>query len=193
MKENMISMIKKIQVLWYLTKDDFENYCLDFKIYNNHQIEGYEVCDVDEDLIYDLCDKNPDVYEPLGYFKNLKEIENHLKDNNIEATVEFSEEDYYIAIKNDSVVVKSWYEPLKKEYSTNSDLWISEITGYDIYDLAPTGKTLSYVLGDILNVNESYFDDIILNKGRIEKEEWNEILDKVYKRNKINLGLRRVI
>lgn len=189
----MISMIKKIQVLWYLTKDDFENYCLDFKIYNNHQIEGYEVCDVDEDLIYDLCDKNPDVYEPLGYFKNLKEIENHLKDNNIEATVEFSEEDYYIAIKNDSVVVKSWYEPLKKEYSTNSDLWISEITGYDIYDLAPTGKTLSYVLGDILNVNESYFDDIILNKGRIEKEEWNTILDKVYKKNKINLGLRRVI
>ena len=29
-------MIKKVQVLWYLNKEDLENYCIDFKEYNSH-------------------------------------------------------------------------------------------------------------------------------------------------------------
>ena len=51
-------MIKKVQVLWYLNKEDLENYCIDFKEYKSHKLEGYEICDVDEDLIYDLCDRD---------------------------------------------------------------------------------------------------------------------------------------
>ena len=64
-------MIKKVQVLWYLNKEDLENYCIDFKEYKSHKLEGYEICDVDEDLIYDLCDRDPDRLEPIGYFKNI--------------------------------------------------------------------------------------------------------------------------
>ena len=66
-------MIKKVQILWYLNKDDLENYCIDFKEYKSHKLEGYEICDVDEDLIFDLCDWDPDRLEPIGYFKNIKE------------------------------------------------------------------------------------------------------------------------
>ena len=73
-------MIKRVQVLWYLNKDDLENYCLDFKPYQSHKLEGYEINDVDEDLIYDLCDRDPDRLEPVGYFKNQKEVENYLRD-----------------------------------------------------------------------------------------------------------------
>ena len=73
-------MIKKVQVLWYLNKEDLENYCIDFKEYKSHKLEGYEICDVDEDLIYDLCDRDPDRLEPIGYFKNIKEIEKYLSD-----------------------------------------------------------------------------------------------------------------
>lgn len=73
-------MIKKVQVLWYLNKEDLENYCIDFKEYKSHKLEGYEIVDVDEDLIYDLCDRDPDRLEPLGYFKNIKELENYLSD-----------------------------------------------------------------------------------------------------------------
>lgn len=53
-------MINRVQVLWYLNKDDLENYCLDFKPYKSHKLEGYEICEVDEDLIFDLCDRDPD-------------------------------------------------------------------------------------------------------------------------------------
>ena len=67
-------MIKRVQVLWYLNKDDLENYCLDFKPYQSHKLDGYEIYDVDEDLIYDLCDRDPDRLEPVGYFKNKKEV-----------------------------------------------------------------------------------------------------------------------
>ena len=77
----MIKMIKRVQVLWYLNKDDLENYCLDFKPYQSHKLDGYEIYDVDEDLIYDLCDRDPDRLEPVGYFKNKKEIENYLKEH----------------------------------------------------------------------------------------------------------------
>ena len=67
------------------------------------------------------------------------------------------------------------------------------VTGYDPYDLSLTGKTLSYVLADILNINESSLDNLIPKKGRITSEEWNEILDNVYNKNKIYLGLNRVV
>jgi hypothetical protein len=42
-------------------------------------------------------------------------------------------------------------------------------------------------------VTEASLDNLIPNKGRITIEEWNEILDKVYKKNKIYLGLNRVV
>ena len=29
-------MIKKVQILWYLNKEDLENYCIDFKEYKSH-------------------------------------------------------------------------------------------------------------------------------------------------------------
>lgn len=72
-------------------------------------------------------------------------------------------------------------------------MWVLTVTGYDPYDLSLTGRTLSYVLADILNVTEVSLDNMIPNKGRISLEEWNEILDKVYKKNKIYLGLNRVV
>ena len=73
-------MIKKVQILWYLNKEDLENYCIDFKEYKSHKLEGYEICEVDEDLIFDLCDIDSDRLEPIGYFKNKKEIENYVSD-----------------------------------------------------------------------------------------------------------------
>ena len=73
-------MIKRVQVLWYLNKEDLENYCLDFKPYKSHKLDGYEICEVDEDLIYDLCDRDPDRLEPLDYFINQKEISNKRED-----------------------------------------------------------------------------------------------------------------
>ena len=206
-------MIKKVQVLWYLNKEDLENYCIDFKEYKSHKLDGYGIVDVDEDLIYDLCDRDPDRLEPLGYFKNKKEIENYLSEtitNNeydLEIgspelndkikkaidSVEFTGEDYYISIDDNRIV--SWFDSLRKEYSSSSkeNMWVLAVTGYDPYDLSLTGRTLSYVLADILNVNESSLDNLIPNKGHITVEEWNGILDKVYKKNKIYLGLHRVV
>jgi hypothetical protein len=208
-------MIKKVQVLWYLNKEDLENYCIDFKEYKSHKLEGYEICDVDEDLIYDLCDRDPDRLEPIGYFKNKKEIENYLSDtitnneydldldspelkakiDNACSNIEFSGEDYYISIGNDYERIAGWFDALRSEYNSSSkdNMWVLAVTGYDPYDLSLTGRTLSYVLADILNLNESSLDNLIPNKGHISVDEWNSILDKVYKKNKIYLGLNRVV
>ena len=211
-------MIKKVQVLWYLNKEDLENYCIDFKEYKSHKLEGYEIVDVDEDLIYDLCDRDPDRLEPVGYFKNKKEIENYLSDtitNNefdLEIgspelnskiqkaidSIDFSGEYYYISIGgvgNDESRIASWFDSLRKEYNSASkeNVWVLAVTGYDPYDLPLTGRALSFVLADILNLNESSLDSLIPNKGHISVDEWNEILEKVYKKNKIYLGLSRVV
>lgn len=211
-------MIKKVQVLWYLNKDDLENYCIDFKEYKSHKLDGYEIVDVDEDLIYDLCDRDPDRLEPLGYFKNIKEIENYLRDNitnnelDLEIgspelnskiqkaidSVEFTGEDYYISIGDGIGMpdnkIACWFDSLRKEYSSSkNNVWVLAVTGYDPYELSLTGKTLSFVLADILNFNEASLDKLIPNKGRITVEEWNSILDEVYKQNKIYLGLQRVV
>lgn len=211
-------MIKKVQVLWYLNKDDLENYCIDFKEYKSHKLEGYEIVDVDEDLIYDLCDRDPDRLEPLGYFKNIREIENYLTDTITNSefdleldspelkdkiqraidSIEFSGEDYYISIADAAgnvIKIAGWFDALRKEYDSSSkdNVWILAVTGYDPYDLSLTGRTLSFVLADILNVTEASLDNLIPNKGHIAVEEWNEILDKVYKKNKIYLGLNRVV
>ena len=212
-------MIKKVQVLWYLNKEDLENYCIDFKEYKSHKLEGYEIVDVDEDLIYDLCDRDPDRLEPLGYFQNKKELENYLSDtitnNELDLeldspelkakiqkaidSVDFTGEDYYISIGEGmgekGNVIASWFDSLRREYNSSSkdNVWVLAVTGYDPYGLSLTGKTLSFILADILNINESSLDKFIPNKGRITVEEWNEILDKMYKKNKIYLGLNRVI
>ncbi|WP_295588984.1 hypothetical protein [uncultured Methanobrevibacter sp.] len=211
-------MIKKVQVLWYLNKEDLENYCIDFKEYKSHKLEGYEIVDVDEDLIYDLCDRDPDRLEPLGYFKNKKEIENHisksitnnefdleigspelnLKIQKAIDSIDFSGEDYYISIDgvgNGEGRIASWFDSLRKEYNSASkeNVWVLAVTGYDPYDLPLTGRALSFVLADILNLNESSLDNLIPNKGHISVDEWNEILEKVYKKNKIYLGLNRVV
>ena len=214
----VFALIKRVQVLWYLNKEDFENYCLDFKEYKSHKLEGYEIVDVDEDLIYDLCDRDPDRLEPLGYFKNVKEVQNHVKStiannefelsldspeliakiDNAVSNIEFSGEDYYISVGelgSDDNKIASWYDTLRQEYNSSSpdNMWVLMVTGYDPYELALTGKTLTYILSDILNLNESYFDEIIPNKGRIDVDEWNEILDKVYKKNRLYLGLKRAV
>lgn len=212
-------MIKKVQVLWYLNKEDLENYCIDFKQYKSHKLEGYEIVDVDEDLIYDLCDRDPDRLEPVGYFKNRKEIENYLSDyitNNefdleigsdelnfkIQKAIDFIDftgEDYYISIGSgigeEDARIANWFDSLKKEYDSASknNIWVLTVTGYDPYDLPLTGRALSFVLADILNLNESSLDTLIPKKGRITVEEWNEILEKVYKKNKIYLGLNRAV
>ena len=212
-------MIKKVQVLWYLNKEDLENYCIDVKEYKSHKLEGYEIVDVDEDLIYDLCDRDPDRLEPIGYFQNKKELENYVSDfvtNNefdleigsfelnskIEKaidSIDFDGEDYYISvgdgIGNENNKISSWFNSLKKEYDSASkdNVWVLAVTGYDPYDLSLTGRTLSYVLADILNVTEASLDTLIPNKGHITVEEWNEILEKVYRKNKIHLGLNRVV
>ena len=212
-------MIKKVQVLWYLNKEDLENYCIDFKEYKSHKLEGYEIVDVDEDLIYDLCDRDPDRLEPIGYFKTEREIQNYVSDvisnnefeleldspeligkiNKACESIEFSGEDYYISIGDgigsEDNRIANWFDALKKEYDSSSkdNVWVLAVTGYDPYDLSLTGKTLSFVLADILNLNESSLDDLIPNKGHISVDEWNGILEKVYKKNKIYLGLNRVV
>ncbi len=213
-------MIKRVQVLWYLNKDDLENYCLDFKIYESHKLDGYEIYDVDEDLIYDLCDRDPDRLQPIGYFKNEKEVENYLRDyiinNELDleinspelnskiadavATVDFDGEDYYISIGDGEIgdgnnKITSWFESLRKEYDSSSkyNMWVPAVTGYDPYDLPLTGRTLAHILADILNLNESSLDSLIPNKGRITVDEWNDVLDKMYKKNKLFLGLNRAI
>lgn len=206
-------------MLWYLNKEDLENYCIDFKQYKSHKLEGYEIVDVDEDLIYDLCDRDPDRLEPVGYFKNRKEIENYLSDyitNNefdLEIgsdelnfkiqkaidSIDFTGEDYYISIGSgigeEDARIANWFDSLKKEYDSASknNIWVLTVTGYDPYDLPLTGRALSFVLADILNLNESSLDTLIPKKGRITVEEWNEILEKVYKKNKIYLGLNRAV
>ena len=211
-------MIKKIQVLWYLNKGDLENYCIDFKEYESHKLDGYEIVDVDENIIYDLCDRDPERLEPIGYFKNIKEIENYLKEtitnNELDLeigspelntkiqqainSIDFTGEDYYISIGDgigtSNNKITSWFKSLKKEYSSSkNNLWVLAVTGYDPYELSLTGKTISFVLADILNLNETSLDKLIPNKGRITVEEWNSILDKLYKQNKIYLGLHRVV
>lgn len=207
-------MISKVQVLWYLDKEDFINYALDFKPYKNHNIEGYEICDVDEDLIDELCSVDYDKLESIGFFKNKKEIENYLKDNIVNNEyeleinspelnekiqrafdkIEFKGEDFYIAVGEEDKRIVNWYDALKEEYKIAiKDLYILAVTGYDPYELKLSGKVLTYVLADILNVNESYFDEIIPNKGSITVDEWNDILNKVYKKNKLYLGLNRVV
>ena len=114
-------------------------------------------------------------------------------------SVEFDGEDYYISIGDgmgeEGNVIASWFDSLRREYNSSSkdNVWVLAVTGYDPYDLSLTGKTLSFILADILNINESSLDKLIPNKGRITVEEWNEILDKMYKKNKIYLGLNRVI
>ena len=114
-------------------------------------------------------------------------------------SIEFTGEDYYISvgdgIGSDENKVVSWYDSLRKEYNSSSkdNVWVLAVTGYDPYDLSLTGRTLSYVLSDILNVTEASLDNLIPNKGHISVEEWNEILDKIYKKNKIYLGLNRVV
>ena len=101
-------------------------------------------------------------------------------------SVEFDGEDYYISIGDgmgeEGNVIASWFDSLRREYNSSSkdNVWVLAVTGYDPYDLSLTGKTLSFILADILNINESSL-------------EWNEILDKMYKKNKIYLGLNRVI
>jgi hypothetical protein len=114
-------------------------------------------------------------------------------------SVEFDGEDYYISIGdgigNEGNRIASWFDSLRREYKSSSkdNVWVLTVTGYDPYDLSLTGRTLSYVLADILNVTEVSLDNLIPNKGHITVEEWNEILDKVYKKNKIYLGLNRVV
>lgn len=207
-------MISKVQVLWYLDKEDFINYALDFKPYKNHNIEGYEICDVDEDLIDELCSVDYDKLESIGFFKNKKEIENYLRDtivnNEYELEInspelnekiqrafdkiEFKGEDFYIAVGEEDKRIVNWYDALKEEYKIAiKDLYVLAVTGYDPYELKLSGKVLTYVLADILNVNESYFDEIIPNKGSLTVDEWNDILNKVYKKNKLYLGLNRVV
>ena len=114
-------------------------------------------------------------------------------------SIDFSGEDYYISIGEgigtDDARIASWFDSLRKEYNSSSkdNVWVLAVTGYDPYDLSLTGRTLSYVLADILNVTEASLDSLIPNKGHISIEEWNGILDKVYKKNKIHLGLNRVV
>ena len=114
-------------------------------------------------------------------------------------SVDFTGEDYYISIGDglgeDGNVIASWFDSLRREYNSSSkdNVWVLAVTGYDPYDLSLTGKTLSFILADILNINESSLDKMIPNKGHITVDEWNEILDKVYKKNKIHLGLNRVV
>lgn len=114
-------------------------------------------------------------------------------------SIEFSGEDYYISIGSgigsEDNKIESWYDSLRREYNSSSkdNVWVLAVSGYDPYDLSLTGRTLSYVLSDILNVTEASLDNLIPNKGHISVEEWNEILDKVYKKNKIYLGLNRVV
>ena len=114
-------------------------------------------------------------------------------------SVEFSGEDYYISIGDgigsDDNRIASWFDSLRKEYDSSSknNMWVLMVTGYDPYEISLTGRALSFVLADILNVTESSLDNLIPNKGRISVEEWNGILDKVYKKNKIYLGLHRSV
>ncbi|MDL2271376.1 hypothetical protein LJC03_06190, partial [Methanobrevibacter sp. OttesenSCG-928-I08] len=137
-------MIKKLQILWYVKKEDFTNYCLDFKPYNSKLIKGYEIAELDEDLIYDLCDKNPDELEIIGYFHSENELKNHLREyitseeyeleigsveledkiNKAFDTINWSEEDYYISQGADSLgstsnKIANWFDILTEEYNSN--------------------------------------------------------------------------
>ena len=87
-----------------MNKEDLENYCIDFKEYKSHKLEGYEICDVDEDLIYDLCDIDSDRLEPIGYFKNQKEIENYVVDFVTDNEYELSLDSPELKAKIDDVI-----------------------------------------------------------------------------------------
>ena len=115
-------------------------------------------------------------------------------------TIDFTEEGYYISVGDGDIgdkenIITHWYDRLKKEYNSSSkdNVWVLMVTGYDPYELSLTGRTLAHILSDILNINEASLDSLIPNKGRITIDEWNEILDKMYKKNKLYLGLNRVI
>ena len=115
-------------------------------------------------------------------------------------TIDFTEEGYYISVGDGDIgdkenIITHWYDQLKKEYNSSSkdNVWVLMVTGYDPYELSLTGRTLAHILSDILNINEASLDSLIPNKGRITIDEWNEILDKMYKKNKLYLGLNRVI
>ena len=115
-------------------------------------------------------------------------------------TIDFTEEGYYISVGDGDIgdkenIITHWYNQLKKEYNSSSkdNVWVLMVTGYDPYELSLTGRTLAHILSDILNINEASLDSLIPNKGRITIDEWNEILDKMYKKNKLYLGLNRVI
>ena len=134
-------MIKKVQVLWYLNKEDLENYCIDFKEYKSHKLEGYEICDVDEDLIYDLCDRDPDRLEPIGYFKNAKEIENYLSDtitnNEFDLDLDSPElkEKINTACSNLAAAI-SWLSPFSKTQDFR----------YGVFSIAPLVFCISMAL-----------------------------------------------
>jgi len=209
-------MTDKLQILWYLKKDDFTNYCIDFRPYKNKKIEGYEISEVDEDLIYDLTDKNPDKLEVLGFFRSENELKKHIKNsiennnNDLSSTeldkktskaydaIEWSGEDYYISagddkLGSDSNKILNWYDALKEDYADSLGLWILWITGYDVFDLKCGGKVLTYVLSDIFNLPESYFDEMIPNKGIISINEWNRVIEKMEKKYHFKTGLKRTI
>ena len=120
-------MIKKVQVLWYLNKEDLENYCIDFKEYKSHKLEGYEIVDVDEDLIYDLCDRDPDRLEPIGYFKNKKELENYVSDfiTNNEFDLEIGSDELNSKIK----------KAIDSIYFSNEDYYISMVAESDVKEM----------------------------------------------------------
>ncbi|WP_409200776.1 hypothetical protein [Methanobrevibacter sp. DSM 116169] len=198
-------MTKKLQVLWYLKKDDFINYAIDFKPFNdNKKIEGYEISELDEDLIYDLMDKNPEELELLGFFQSESELKKYLKEN-IESeddlltyyeNINWTGEDYYISYgpeKLGSNKILNWYDALKEEYSKSLGIWIQWITGYDTYDLKCGGKVLTYVLADIFNLPESYFNELIPDKGMISIQEWNRVIERMEKKYHLELGLKKSI
>ncbi|MCC7553032.1 MAG: hypothetical protein KO202_00875 [Methanobacteriaceae archaeon] len=194
-------MIKKLQVLWYLKKDDFINYAIDFKPYKDKVIDGYEVSELDEDLIYDLADKNPDELDLLGYFHSENELKKHIKSknpdiSNLDDLILWTGEDYYISYGPESDPknkVLNWYDALKEEYNSGRGFWILYVTGYDVFDLACKGNVLTYVLADILNLSEDYFKDLIPDKGYISKEEWNRVVERMEKKYHFELGLKRAI
>lgn len=84
-------MINRVQVLWYLNKDDLENYCLDFKPYKSHKLDGYEICEVDEDLFL-IC-----VSEILINYNLLIILKIKLK-LRIILTVNITNEEYELAV-----------------------------------------------------------------------------------------------
>ena len=162
----------------------------------SYTLDVYKITDVAAEIKNYLTDYiTNEEYELAVDSPELKD-----KINKAIETIDFSDEGYYISVGSGEIgdsenKIVHWYEALKKEYNSSSkdNIWVLMVTGYDPYDLKPSGKVLTYVLADILNLHESYFDDIIPNKGLLEISEWNDILDEVYKKNKLYLGLHRTV